>query len=90
MAYDCLKSTNPLRANKEYVAILHLAAKEGESLTEAAIRHLQAHEQPPTEESVRQMISQSHQIPQVTDVVIDEVSLQVYDALLSSEVAVYG
>lgn len=88
MAYDYLKKANPLRANKEYVAILHLSAKEGESLAEACIRHLLMNEQPVTAESVQRMISQSHQLPQVTDVDIDELSLHAYDALLDSQEAV--
>ncbi len=81
----------PLRANKEYIAILHLAAKESENLTEAAIRHLLTAELPLGEENVKRFISQSHQIPQVTDVAINELSLQAYDALLSccEEVAVH-
>lgn len=92
MAYDHLKRVNPLRANKEYIGLLHMAAQEGESLTEATIRHLLTQEQPLTEENVRQMISKSNQIPQATDIAIAEVSLQAYDELLNTcgEVSSYG
>ena len=89
MAYDYLKRENPLRAHKEYVAILYMAAKEGESLTESAIRYLLSREQVLSVESVRQIITKDSQMPSITDIAIDDVSLKAYDELLNiREVAV--
>lgn len=92
MAYDYLKRQDPLRANKEYVAILYMAAKEGESLTESAVRYLLSQEQPMSSESVRQTINKESKMSSIADIAIDEVSLQSYDELLSirEEMAVHG
>ncbi len=38
MAYDSLKDRRPGRAVKDYLAILLLAAREGESLVDVALR----------------------------------------------------
>ena len=92
IAYDHLKRENHLRANKEYVAILYTAHKEGEARTESAIRYLLSREQPLSAESIRQVIAKENKIPMVTDVAIDDVSLKVYDELLNIRegVAVHG
>ncbi|MDP8215769.1 MAG: IS21 family transposase [Candidatus Kaelpia imicola] len=92
MAYDYLKRENPLRANKEYVAVLYMAHKEGETRTESAIRHLLSQEQPLSAENMRQAVIRENKIPLVTDIVIDDVSLKIYDELLNirEEVTVYG
>lgn len=91
MAYDYLKRENPLRANKEYVAILYLAHKEGEAYTESAIRYLLSQEQPLSSERVRQMIAKENKLPSITDIAIDDISLKAYDELLNirEEVAVH-
>lgn len=92
MAFDYLKTHNPLRANKEYVNILHMAATDGETVTESAIRSLLSKEQPISEESVRQLVKTSTQLPLITDIAIDDVVLSLYDDLLSTgkEVAING
>lgn len=84
MAYDYLKRENPLRANKEYAAILYISAKESESLTESAIRYLLSREQAISAENVEQLISKNNNLPALTDIVIDDISLNVYDELLNS------
>ena len=91
MAYDYLKQHNPLRANKEYVSILYMAAKEGEDLTESAIRLLISREAPISAESVRELVNKSVHPPQVTDIAIDDVALEEYDELLvvGKEVGAY-
>ena len=92
MAYDYLKHENPLRANKEYVAILYMAHKEGETRTELAIRYLLSREQVLSAASVQQIITKDSQMPSITDIAIDKVSLEAYDELLSSrkEVIIHG
>lgn len=92
MAYDYLKRQNPLRANKEYISILYMAAKEGETRTESAIRYLLSQEQPLSSESVRGMIAKENKMPSITDIAIEDVSLKAYDELLNirEEVVVHG
>lgn len=91
MAYDNLKQNNPLRANKEYVNILYAAAKEGEDLTESAIRHLISRDNPITAESIRKHININTLPVPVTDISIDDVNLEEYDCLLAvrEEVGAY-
>ena len=92
MAYDYLKHQNPLKANKEYIGILHMAAKEGETIVESIIRHLLVQEQTLSSEIVKQMIMQKTKLPSITDITINAVSLKDYDALLDirEEVLVHG
>lgn len=92
MAYDYLKRHNPLRANKEYAAILYMAHQEGEGLTESAIRHLLSRDEVISAESIRQLIAKENSIPLITDIAIDDVSVPAYDELLTpqEEVAIHG
>ena len=92
MAYDYFKRHNPLRANKEYVTVLHMAAQEGQDRTESAIRHLLSRDTVISSASIRQLVTKDSQIPSVTDVAIDDVALEVYDELLDvrGEVVVHG
>lgn len=92
MAYDYLKRKNPLRSNKEYVAILYMAAKEGESVVESVIRHLLVQEKLLSAESVKQMIAEKTKLPLIPDITIDAISLKDYDELLNIKegVTVYG
>ncbi len=92
MAYDHLKHSNPLRANKEYVKILYLAATEGENITEAAIRYLFSQGEPISAEGVQRIVVEKRKIPSATEITIDDVSLGAYDELLGvqQEVEIYG
>ncbi|MBU0694884.1 MAG: IS21 family transposase [Candidatus Omnitrophica bacterium] len=94
MAYDYLKQHNSLRANKEYVRILYLAAKEGESVTESAIRVLLSQEAAISAKAVEEVVLQNNQLPSPTEVIIKNVALSQYDELLTigkeKEVAIHG
>lgn len=93
IAYDYLKREDCFRANKEYIAILYIAAKEGESITETAIRKLLSEERRISEQSVRQLvISENKQLSKTPDVKIDNISLEQYDQLLNinEEVLIHG
>lgn len=84
MAYDSLMRDNSSRANKEYVNILYLAAREGETLTERVIKELLSQGLNISAEVVRKGISLSSQLPAVTDVAVADISISEYDQLLSS------
>lgn len=88
MAYDNLKRHNPLRANREYVLILHTAAGEGENLTESAIRSLLKQEKNISSDAVKRLVAENNRLPAVTDIAIDEVVLSAYDELLTHGKAV--
>jgi hypothetical protein len=85
MAYDYLKSHNPLHAIKEYLKILYLAARESESGVDDALRYLLNREENVTAQKVEVMIQSNRCIPSVTDIAIDEINLAGYDELLEME-----
>ena len=89
IAYDWLRSHMTLQANRQYVRILYCAAREGESVTENAIRYLLEQGREITSLNVQHLIEQQNRIPSVTDVVVETNSLASYDALLE-EVSCHG
>lgn len=86
IVYDCLKRQNALTANKEYVAILYLAAREGESITEAAVRRLLSQGLAVSAQAIKDVIMHDGRLPAVTDVFIQDVALSSYDELLTAGV----
>jgi transposase len=92
IVYDDLKRQEPLRANKNYIAILYMAAKEGETRVENAIRGLLARDESISSQKIGQLMAQENLIPTITDVVIDQVCLKSYDQLLDNrqEVLTHG
>jgi len=90
LAYDNLKRLEPLRANKEYVAILYTASKEGESRVENVIRGLLARGEAISAQTIKQLAAQDSQIPAITDVAIDQVCLKSYDQLLDNRQEVFA
>ena len=56
MAYDLLKDRRPGRAVKDYLAILHLAAQEGESRVDEALRLLLDGGRPPDADAVTEAL----------------------------------
>jgi hypothetical protein len=83
VAYDWLKSNSPSRAVKEYLKILHLAAKENESAVDGALRMLIDRGLAISAEAVEEIALRANQISSPTQVAIVDVDLAAYDALLS-------
>jgi hypothetical protein len=83
VAYDRLKSQCAGSASKQYLKILELAAKESESLVEAAIGRLCESDQAMSFEAVEALV-QVGQKPLLapTSVRVDAVDLSTYDQLL--------
>jgi len=85
MAYDGLRRRHSTRrASKDYLRILYLAAREGETLVDDALRSLMDRGEPVTAEVVESMVHSGEPIAPATDVTIDEVALDAYDELLSA------
>ena len=84
MAYDALLESTPARASQEYLAILHLAAQEGEARVDEALRRLLEDVAPLTPEGVKEILAQDRPAPASTDVCVEPVDLGAYDALLSN------
>jgi hypothetical protein len=83
MAYDWLKRHHPCLAPKQYLRILHLAARRSETEVDDALRTLINRERPLTFEAVEALTGSHEHIVPVTDVAVPEVDLSTYDALLS-------
>jgi hypothetical protein len=84
MAYDWLKGRYLSRGAKEYLGILHLAARENEAAVDDALRRLIDQELPLSIEAVERLVGGSERrIPLPAQVLIPEVDLAAYDALLS-------
>lgn len=89
MAYDALKRRHSQqRASREYLRILHLAAKENERCVDDALRMLIGENAVITADAVKEMALSGNKPEPVTDVSIAEVDLGDYDALLGEEVVV--
>jgi hypothetical protein len=87
VAYDDLRMRQPSHADKEYLQILHLAAKESETQVEAALRELLTREQPIAATAVEVLLGKSspsensyHRL--VSETQVEEVDLNCFDALL--------
>lgn len=89
MAFDNLKVHMPLRADKEYIRILALAAGEGETMTEEAIRHVLENNMSLTVATLTPLVTAKQEISSGTTVTVTMPKLAIYDALLE-EVACYG
>jgi len=85
IAYDILREGRSIRqANKEYLKILELAAKEDESLVNEALRLLINLEEEIEFEKVKQFIDSKQKPPEPTDVHIEPVDINYYDMLLET------
>lgn len=87
IAYDALVARCPSQSSRDYLAILHLAAKETEVGVDDALRFLLATEQPITLQAVQDLVCSGQQIAAPTEVVVEAVRLDTYDRLLSAPAA---
>lgn len=83
MAYDLLLERQPQRAAKEYLRILHLAAREGEAAVESALIALLEEGGPLDAAAVEERLRRRDPIRPATEVTVPPVDLGLYDALLS-------
>ena len=83
MAYDALQESTPLRASKEYLKILKLAAEIGEVQVDEALRELLAGAEDVaiTVESMGEVLAQLETIAPVTMVEVTLVDLASFDQL---------
>jgi hypothetical protein len=82
MVYDVLSRQQPSRAAKEYVRILHLAARESESGVTAVLVELLAAGGRLDAAAVAEKLRQHSQARPATAVTVAAVDLSLYDALL--------
>ncbi|HEX6881713.1 MAG TPA: IS21 family transposase [Terriglobales bacterium] len=88
MAWDLLCELTPQRANKRYLEILELAAKEGEARVDEALRRLleqgEMGEGKLTVQCVVALLAQAPELPVTGQVAVNEVALASFDELLGT------
>src|SRR3954447_23672548 len=87
IAYDVLKDRRPGPSVKDYLEILRLASQEGESGVDDALRLLLDAGQAPDGGAVTAVLSQGRRPAAVTEVLIVDVDLRMYDRLLEAREA---
>jgi len=84
IAYDALHGRHTSRsADKEYLKILHLAARENESAVDDAIRQLIDHDKMITFDAISEIVATGVSVNVPAEVTIPDVDISVYDRLLS-------
>ena len=84
IAYDALTHTQPVQGQKQYLQILHLAARCSESRVEDALRLLQKSGEPLSVDRVAGLVESYAALPSPTEVHINPVVLDLYDTLLTA------
>jgi len=81
-AYDYLRQICPERASKEYLSILHLAAKESETAVDNALYQLINQDKNITALAVKDLVESGQKLSSPKDIVIADVDIKGYDTLL--------
>jgi hypothetical protein len=81
MAYDALRQSAPGSGTRQYLAILELAAKEGESRVDEALRILLERTEVVTADAVAGLLTSTETMPSATEVNVAEISLASFDEL---------
>lgn len=89
-AYDALREQEPERAVREYLAILKLAAGEGEELVDRALGQLLGGEEKWQSEEVERLVVSRESVPSLTEVKVAEVDLSCFDELLADKEVWHG
>jgi len=82
LAYDGWLAQQPERASREYLALLHLAARQGEAEVDRALAELLTGEGPVNADAVQARLGQEAPGPRVPAVQVAAVELTAYDELL--------
>jgi len=88
MAYDSLKKRHRQKSHKEYLSILHLAAKESEAAVDQALSYLFDTGITIGYDSVLSCLRSHDNYTTVKDIQIHEVDISAYDRLLKERMAV--
>jgi hypothetical protein len=87
LAYDTLVEQQPRRAAREYVRILHLAARGSEVGVEAALARLMGRQVPLSVQAVEEELRRDQPPAAATEVTVAAVDLSLYDGLLEGKEA---
>jgi len=90
LAYDTLRDQDPERAVREYLAILKLAAGEGEEVVDGALLKLLGTEEKWGVREVEILVVSRESVPSITEVKVAEVDLSRFDELLEDKEVWHG
>jgi hypothetical protein len=90
LAYDTLRDQDPERAVREYLAILKLAAGEGEDVVDGALLKLLEKEEKWGVREVECLVVSRESVPSITEVKVAEVDLSRFDELLEDKEVWHG
>ena len=82
MAYDARAAQQPERADREYLKLLYLAARESATAVQEALRALLDGAQPLCVAAVERRVHSGQRLAPPTEVTVEPVDLTTYDALL--------
>jgi len=85
IVYDQLKRQNRENADKLYLKLLYLAARESETVVTKILQELLDDKQPITVEAVCEKLNQGFRCSSITDVKVPPVNLSVYDSFLTEK-----
>jgi hypothetical protein len=85
MAYDYLAATASARSAREYLEILHLAARESEVAVDEALRRLLASDGVVSLAAVAALVREGMAPARVMEAVVEPINLLTYDDLLQSK-----
>ena len=81
LAYDTLVAADPLRGHKQYLAILHLAARENETAVDECLRRMIDRQEPIAADAVAAAVQAQPTLSPPREIRVDPVDLELYDAL---------
>jgi len=85
IAYDILRHQHGIKqANKQYLKILELAARESQTAVNEALRYVINQADGMDVDAVKDIVACEQQPPAVTDVLIGDIDIRDYDGLLDS------
>jgi len=87
MVYDALRQASLHTADRQYLRILHLAARETQTGVDDALRLLFALDGAITADAVEEIVKSGQVVPPPTEVAIQAVNLSEYDSLLVDSMA---
>ncbi|MEA3420966.1 MAG: IS21 family transposase [Acidobacteriota bacterium] len=85
VAYDVLKKDNPNTANKKYLQILHLAAKQSEVGVEQALKLLLNERRLISADTVRELLETENKIKAIPEIQMPDIDLEAYDRFLQTQ-----
>ena len=87
IAYDILREQSPVKADKEYLTILHCAAHQSEAFVNSALQKIISEGSTLSSATVAALVTwfENNGILHVTDTVVADVNLSQYDNLLCCE-----